>query len=85
MLEALASSQNVLLRDIPVYDPWLVHGQNCYKGKNNEEFIAQLRKILNHECADLREQGRITAEKRSIQEVGRELKKIYEGVCEGNI
>ncbi|WP_281628244.1 glycosyltransferase family 4 protein [Traorella massiliensis] len=85
VLEALASSQNVLLRDIPVYDPWLVHGQNCYKGKNNEEFIAQLRKILNHECADLREQGRITAEKRSIQEVGRELKKIYEGVCEGNI
>lgn len=80
VLEALASSSNVLLRDIPVYDPWLKHNENCYKGKTNEEFIHQLRLILNHECPDLREQGKITAEQRSIQEVGNELKKIYEYV-----
>lgn len=83
VLEALASSQNVLIRDIPVYDPWLKHGVNCYKGKNNDEFVERLHLILSHECPDLREQGRITAEKRSIQEVGIELKKMYESVLQG--
>lgn len=85
VLEALASSQNVLLRDIPVYDPWLKHGINCYKGNNNDDFIRQLHKILNHECADLREEGKKTAQKRSIQAVGRELKKIYEGVLKDEL
>lgn len=80
VLEALASSANVLLRDIPVYDPWLVHGENCYKGKSNEEFIDMLKKILANECANLKEAGKRTAEKRSIQEVGAELKKVYEAV-----
>lgn len=82
VLEALASSANVLLRDIPVYDPWLVNGENCYKGRNNEEFIAQLRKIIHHDCEDLRENGKKTAQQRSIQEVGAELKKIYESVLQ---
>ena len=39
VLEALASSQQVLLRDIPVYDPWLLHGVNCYKGKTVADFV----------------------------------------------
>ena len=73
VLEALASSQNVLVRDIPVYDPWLVDGKNCYKGKTNDEFMTMLRKILNHECLDLRSEGRKVAEERSIQNVGKKL------------
>ena len=41
--------------------------------------------ILHHECADLRENGYLTAEKRSIEQVGAELKKIYESVLNGEI
>ncbi|MGN1343521.1 MAG: glycosyltransferase family 4 protein, partial [Traorella sp.] len=61
VLEALASSQNVLLRDIPVYDPWLIDKENCYKESNNDDFIRRIRQILNHECKDLRSEGRKVA------------------------
>ena len=30
VLEALASKQNVLVRDIPVYNGWLEDSKNCY-------------------------------------------------------
>lgn len=80
VLEALASSQNVLLRDIPVYDPWLANGVNCYKGKTIDDFVNRLEKILNHECEDLRESGRKTAQRKSIQNIGKELKRVYEKV-----
>lgn len=82
VLEALASSANVLLRNIPVYEPWLKDGVNCYMGNNNDDFVKRLTQILNHECADLRQQGKITAEKRSIQQVGVQLKKAYEAVLQ---
>ena len=39
ILEALASSQTIVVRDIPVYNPWLVDGVNCYLGKNNDDFV----------------------------------------------
>jgi 1,2-diacylglycerol-3-alpha-glucose alpha-1,2-glucosyltransferase len=36
VLEALASHTPLLVRDIGVYDPWLVDGVNCHKAKTNE-------------------------------------------------
>ncbi len=36
VLEALASHQDVLLRDIPVYHGWLEKEKNCYMGSSNE-------------------------------------------------
>lgn len=80
VLEALASSQYVLVRDIDVYNPWLIHNENCFKGKNNQEFEAIINQILNKKCKDIREVGRETAKNRSIQKIGLELKKIYEYV-----
>lgn len=80
VLEALASKQNVLLRDIPVYDPWLVNGENCYKGSSVDEFVDLLDKILKHEVKDLRENGQLTAQRRSIEDIGIQLKKVYERV-----
>ncbi len=80
VLEALASAQQVLLRDIPVYDPWLIHKVNCYKGSNVDEFVYWTRKIVEKEADDLTENGRYTAEARSIECVGRELKAVYEKV-----
>ena len=38
VLEALASQQQVLVRDIPVYQGWLVANENCYMGHSIEEF-----------------------------------------------
>ena len=81
MLEALASaSRMLLLRDIPVYDPWLVNGENCYKGSSVDEFVDLLDKILKHEVKDLRENGQLTAQRRSIEDIGIQLKRVYERV-----
>lgn len=80
VLEALASKQQVLVRDIGVFDPWLIDKENCYKGNNNLEFVNLIRKIVNKEIKDTREAGRKVAEERSIEAVGQELKKVYEEV-----
>lgn len=44
MLEALACKTQILLRDIPAFDPWMIDQVNCYKGKTNEEFISLIQK-----------------------------------------
>ena len=80
VLEALAGRREVLLRDIPVYDPWLVNGVTCYKGKNNEEFVCLLKKMLVKELPSTSIEGRKVAEERSIENVGKKLKLVYEKV-----
>lgn len=84
VLEALAARQHVLLRDIGVFDPWMVDGVNCYKANNNEEFIQKINGIIEGELKDTREEGRKTAEERSIEAVGEQLKAIYENVLENH-
>ena len=78
VLEALASYQNVLLRDIPVYDPWLKSGVDCFKGKDNFEFEKILLSILNGKEKDLRMNGYNVAKSKSIHNIGIQLKEIYE-------
>lgn len=78
VLEALASYQQVILRDIPVYDPWMQDKVNCYMGHNVEEFTKLVDDVVNKRLPDVSEEGRKTAAKRSIEEVGKELRQVYE-------
>lgn len=80
VLEALASHQYVIVRDIPVYADWLIHDVNCFKGTTIEHFINLIRNIMNEKCIDVRNNGVTTAEMRSIEEVGQHLKKVYKKV-----
>lgn len=82
VLEALASKQNVLLRDIPVYDPWMIDGVNCYKGHNNEEFAQLVKQIITNELPSTAQAGKETAFERSIKEIGLKLRTIYEELME---
>ena len=84
VLEALASHQNIVVRDIPVFDPWLVHGKNCYKGNTVDEFVQLVSGVVEKRLADVSEEGRKTAEERSIPKVGMKLKSIYEKVLRMN-
>ena len=78
VLEALASKQNVLVRDIPVYNGWLEDSKNCYMGKTNEEFIRLIQQITNQELPSTTQAGYQTAKERSINKIGEELKNVYE-------
>lgn len=78
VLEALASYQQVILRDIPVFEPWLKHDENCFKGKNIDEFVKLVEDAAENRLPNIRDAGRKTAEKRSIPVVGNQLRYVYE-------
>ena len=80
VLEALASKQQVIVRDIGAFDPWLVDKVNCYKGHNNEEFIDIIKKTINGELPSTRLEGYQVAKERSIDAIGLQLKEVYERV-----
>lgn len=80
VLEALASQQKVLVRDIPVYSGWLEDQKNCYMGKDNEEFTQLVEKILTQQLPDLSMEGYQVAKERSIESIGLQLKNVYETV-----
>ncbi len=80
ILEAASIGMPLILRNLPVYDEWFTHGENCMIGKNNEEFkelIAQVSedKKLAHK---LMGNGKALSEKHNLHNVGLRLKKTYE-------
>lgn len=82
VLEALASQQQVLLRDIPVYEGWLRDRENCYMGKNNQEFELLIQQLVNRRLPNLALAGFKTAQEKSINQIGEELKTVYQAVLD---
>ncbi|MDD2333336.1 MAG: glycosyltransferase [Mesotoga sp.] len=79
VLEALATEAPIVLRDIPVYSEWMKHEENCLKGKDNQEFIKHIDRLL--ESNNLRKKlsscGKETALERDLSIIGQKLKNIY--------
>ena len=82
VLEALAASQQIIVRDIPVFSDWLTHGVNCWKGKDTDEFRALVSAAVNHKLKDIRAGALQCAQERSIEAVGRSLRRVYEKLYE---
>lgn len=80
ILEALASHQQILVRDIPVYKGWLEKNVNCYMGSSQVEFEELIQQILNDELPSTKKAGFLTAEEKDIEHIGDELKEIYQKV-----
>ena len=82
VLEALASKIPVVVRDIGVYNPWLVDNVNCLKANDVDGFIDRINYCFNNDTSKLIENGYKVAEERSINLIGEKLKEIYEYVIE---
>ena len=82
ILEALAASCQVVVRDIEAYDPWLVDKVNCYKGNSNGEFVSIISGLLDDKLDSTTKKGYELAQSKSIEEIGQELKAVYEKVLE---
>lgn len=82
ILEALASKQQVLVRDIPVYTGWLEDKVNCYMGKNNEEFTNLIEALVENKVPNTCQSGYNVAREKSIGRIGHELKDVYEKVLD---
>lgn len=80
VLEALASRQAVVLRDISVYEGW-IDAKSAEFGKTNQDFITSLRKIVNAEV-DKEAAGYSVAQSRSIEVVAKDLAAVYQKVME---
>ena len=80
VLEALASSIPVLLRDIPVYEDWLVEKQDVYKGKDNAMRIHQ---IMEGQIPRLTNAGLKKAKERDVRKQAALLQKLYQTVYAG--
>ncbi len=79
-LEAASAGLSIIVRNLPVYNNWLIDGQNCLKAKNNEEFRECIEKLAN--SGDLRkklgQQAQLSViEKHSLEAVGNQLKETY--------
>ena len=77
IIEACACKTKALIRDIGVFDNWLIDGKNVYKAKNVDEFESKIRKILNNELPDLTEEAYKLACERDLKNIGKKLKKVY--------
>ena len=77
VLEALACGIPTLVRDIPVYEGWLMHGVNVYKADSIGGFEYYMEGLLHKTLPDVSREGRIVAKKRSFQFVGKRLRDIY--------
>lgn len=77
VLEALASQQNVIVRDIPVYDNWLKDGINVLKAIDIDSFNRQLHKVLTTDTSKMVHAGYETAKKRDLSAIGQQLYDVY--------
>ncbi len=80
VLEALASRQNVLLRDIPVYEGW-IDESSAYLARDVLGFVRSLEKILSGEISKT-EAGYQVAVQKDIQVVAEALAAVYQKVTE---
>lgn len=80
VLEAAANGKAILLRDIPVFEDWMIHGKNCLKAKTDEEFEEYLAQLISDEKSRKRlgQAARETALGHDLKHVGDKLKNIYE-------
>lgn len=80
VLEAASLGLPILVRDIPVYEGWLVHNENCLKAKTDEEFKEALKNLS--ENPELRTRlgrnARLMAESRSFDVLSRRFENLYE-------
>ena len=82
IIEACACKTNAIIRDIPIFEDWLIDGVNVYKAKNIDEFEDKIKKIINKKLPPLGDSAYKVAADRDIKKVGEQLVNIYKEVME---
>ncbi|MFQ6010030.1 MAG: glycosyltransferase family 4 protein [Candidatus Aenigmatarchaeota archaeon] len=78
ILEAAATGNPVILRDIPVYDGWLKTNYNCIKCSNMKQFMGAIERISNKGTRrKLVSNGKRLAKEHDISKNIKYLKKAY--------
>jgi 1,2-diacylglycerol-3-alpha-glucose alpha-1,2-glucosyltransferase len=85
MLEAASCGCPLVIRDIPVYEGWVVDGKHCLKARSDEEFARKIRMILDDRSIGRKMvdgAGALAAE-HDIRKTAVMLKELYESLVAG--
>jgi 1,2-diacylglycerol-3-alpha-glucose alpha-1,2-glucosyltransferase len=82
VLEAMACGKAVVISDIPVFEEFFTHGEDCLKCANRDEFRKALDRLADNPGLHERlgANARETAAEHSLERVGEELSRIYSEV-----
>lgn len=80
IVEACACKAKAIVRDIPIFEDWLIDGVNCYKAKDVDEFFEKIVKILNDELPDLTDEAYKVAKDRDLRSIGKKLEEVYSNI-----
>lgn len=87
MLEAASCGCPLLIRDIPVYEDWVVDGTHCIKSRTDDEFAENLERLLDDD--ELRRQmvdgAMRLAAQHDMKITAGMLKELYEQLAEGRL
>ncbi len=85
MLEAASCGCPLLIRDIPVYEDWVVAGKHCLKARTDEEFAHQLEPLLDDVALRSRlvDGAQELAREHDIKKTAAMLKELYEELASG--
>lgn len=82
ILEAAYCGLPLVVRDIPAYEGWLIHEENCLKAESEEEFTEHVQRLKNN--PELREQlgenAKEMAEERTLDIIGDKIEETYREV-----
>ncbi len=80
IVEACACMQDAIIRDIPIFDDWLVDGKSVYKAKDVDDFERKIRLFFEGKLPSVSKKSYDVAKQRDIKEIGKKLKDIYESL-----
>lgn len=85
MLEAASCDCPLVIRDIPVYEEWVVDGKHCLKAKTDQDFVEKISGILDNPQARSRmvDGARELAAEHDIKRTAAMLKGLYEALASG--
>ena len=80
IIEAMACKTPSIVRDIPIFDGWLEEGKNMYKAKDVDAFENKIKDVLEGRLPSLVDNYSEVVAERDMKNIGKQLKKVYEGV-----
>lgn len=80
IIEACACKTDAIIRDIPIFDGWLIDGKNVYKAKNVDEFEEKIKLFFDRKIPSVAEKSYEVAKQRDLNKIGKKLKEIYESL-----
>lgn len=80
IIEAIACGTDSIIRDIPIFDEWLIDGKNVYKAKDVNEFENKIKGFFNGKLPSVADNAYPVVWERDIKNIGKQLKEVYEDV-----